>query len=218
MTITQEQFDSLLSWLNADREVAGKSYEAIRSSLVKTFVLYGFNDAEDLADETINRVMSRLPDIVIGYTSEPAYYFHGVARNIIRERRRRREISGEGVEVVVEPQAEPSEKSVCLGHCLRTLSASKRNLILEYYLYEGVRKIEHHKDMAVELKITTGAIRNRAHKIRSNLADCMRECALIKRGQPCPLRSLLRALPQKGTQDTKVKRDSGYVLSVPFCG
>jgi len=218
VTITQEQFDSLLSWLNADRELAGKSYEAIRSSLVKTFVLNGYNDAEDLADETINRVISRLPDIVIGYTSEPAYYFHGVARNIIRERRRRREISGEGVEIVVEPQAEPSEKSVCLGHCLRRLPANKRDLILEYYLYEGIRKIEHHRDMAVEMKISTGAIRNRAHKIRSNLADCMRECALIKKGQPCPLRSLLGDLPQKGTESTKGNRNSGYVLSVPFSG
>src|SRR6185436_4215296 len=102
-------FDSLLSWLNADRELAGKSYEAIRSSLVKTFVLNGYNDAEDLADETINRVISRLPDIVIGYTSEPAYYFHGVARNIIRERRRRREIAAERIEISVDPRVEPNE-------------------------------------------------------------------------------------------------------------
>lgn len=193
MTITQQQFDSLLSWLNADREIAAKSYETIRSSLVKTFVLNGFNDAEDLADETINRVMGRLPDIRMCYTNDPAYYFHGVARNVVRERRRRREISAEQVVIIVEPKVEPSEESVCLGHCLRRLSASKRDLILEYYLYEGQRKVEHHKDMAGALKITTGAIRNRAHKIRSNLADCMRQCALIKKGQQCPLRQVLRS-------------------------
>ena len=191
MTITQEQFDSLLSWLNADRELAAKSYEAIRSSLVKTFVFNGFNDAEDLADETINRVMGRLQDIRMRYTNDPAYYFHGVARNVIRERRRRKEISAEQIVIVVEPKVEPSEESVCLGHCLHRLSASKRDLILEYYLYEGHRKVAHHKDMAGALKITTGAIRNRAHKIRSNLADCMRECALIKKGQQCPLRQAL---------------------------
>jgi DNA-directed RNA polymerase specialized sigma24 family protein len=192
MTITKEQFESLLCWLNTDRELAGKRYEAIRSSLVKTFVLNGFNDAEDLADETINRVMGRLPDIRAGYINEPAYYFRGVARNVIRERRRRKEIPGERIEIAVEPKTEPSENVVCLGHCLRRLSASKRNLILDYYLYEGHSKIEHHKVMAGELKITTGAIRNRAHKIRSNLVDCMRQCALIKKGRPCPLRSLLR--------------------------
>ena len=190
MTVTQEQFDSLLSWLNVDRELAGKRYETIRSSLVKTFVLNGFNDAEDLADETINRVIGRLSEIRRGYTNEPAYYFHGVARNVVRERRRRKEISAEHVEISVEPRVEPSEESVCLGHCLRRLSARKRDLILDYYLYEGHRKIEHRKGMAGELKITTGAIRNRAHKIRSGLADCMRECALIKKGQQCPLRSL----------------------------
>ena len=191
MTITQENFESLLNWLNSDRELAGKSYETIRSSLVKTFVLNGFNDAEDLADETINRVMRRLPDIRIGYTSEPAYYFHGVARNIVRERRRRKEIAAERIEISVDPRVEPNEEQVCLGHCLHRLSAGKRNLILDYYLYEGHSKVEHHKHMAGELKITPGAIRNRAHKIRSNLADCMRECALIKRGYQCPLRSLV---------------------------
>jgi RNA polymerase sigma factor (sigma-70 family) len=212
--ITQEQFDSLLSWLNTDRELAGKRYEAIRRSLVKTFVLNGFNDAEDLADETINRVMGRLPDIRIGYTSEPAYYFHGVARNVIRERRRRKEINAERVEIVIEPDAEPSEKSVCLGHCLRRLSASKRNLILDYYLHEGHRKVEHHKGMAVDLKISTGAIRNRAHKIRSNLADCMRECALIRNGQQCPLRSLLATKKPKNLK----KRNSDYVPSVALRG
>jgi RNA polymerase sigma factor (sigma-70 family) len=188
--ITQEKFDSLLSWLNADRDLAAKSYETIRSNLVKTFVLNGFNDAEDLADETINRVMVRLADIRMGYTNEPAYYFHGVARNVVRERRRRKEISTEYVEVSVAPKVEPSEESVCLGHCLHRLSANKRDLILNYYLYDGNRKIKHHRDMAGELKITIGAIRNRAHKIRSNLADCMRHCALIKKGQPCPLQSL----------------------------
>ena len=190
MTITQEKFDCLLNWLNSDRELAGKSYESIRSSLVRTFVLNGFNDAEDLADETINRVMGRLPEIRMGYTSEPAYYFHGVARNIVRERRRRKEIAAERIEISVEPKVEASEEHVCLGHCLRRLPASKRNLILDYYVYEGQSKVEHHKHMAGELKITTGAIRNRAHKIRSNLADCMRECALIKKGRTCPFRSI----------------------------
>jgi len=205
MTITQEQFDSLLSWLNADRELAAKSYETIRSSLVKMFVLNGFNDAEDLADETINRVMGRLPEIRTGYISEPAYYFHGVARNIVRERRRRREISAEHIEITVEPRVEPSEESLCLGHCLRRLSESKRDLILDYYLYEGHRKVEHHKDMAGELKITTGAIRNRAHKIRSNLADCMRECTLIKKGRQCPLRALRAVLEPTHAERPKIR-------------
>jgi RNA polymerase sigma factor (sigma-70 family) len=185
MTVTQEQFDLLLAWLGSDRDSAGKKYEAIRSGLVKIFISKGFSDAEDLADETINRVMVRLPDIRANYFGEPACYFHGVARNIIRESQRRKEVTSGVIEGRVEPELERSEKHDCLGHCLNRLPASQRDLILNYYLYEGHRKVEHHKRMAGRLNITEGAIRNRAFQIRLSLEHCMRHCALAKKGRPC---------------------------------
>ena len=185
MTITQEQFDSLLTWLGNDRDVAGRKYETIRSGLVRIFVSKGFSDAEDLADETINRVMVRLPDIRANYRGEPACYFHGVARNIIRESLRRKEVTANVVESRVEPESAPNEDHDCLGDCLDRLPASKRDLILEYYLYDGHDKVENHKRMAGQLKITEGAIRSRAYQIRLNLENCMRQCTLRKNGR-CP--------------------------------
>ena len=176
MTITQEQFDSLLTWLGNDREVAGRKYETIRRGLVRIFVSKGFSDAEDLADETINRVMVRLPDIRAKYRGDPACYFHGVARNIIRESTRRKEVPAGVIEGRVEPERELEEEHDCLGHCLDHLPASKRDLILQYYLYDGHDKIEHHKRMAGQLNITEGAIRSRAYQIRMNLENCMRQC------------------------------------------
>jgi RNA polymerase sigma factor (sigma-70 family) len=184
--ITQQQFDSLLSWLAPDRDFAGKKYETIRSGLVRIFISKGFNNAEDLADETINRVMLRLPDIRKGYEGEPARYFHGVARNIIRESRRRKEIAMEvkGVQPQV-PPLDARDEHDCLGHCLQLLSSSKRDLILSYYLYDGHDKVEHHKQMAGELNITKGAYRSRAHQIRLSLEKCMRECPLRQKNL-CP--------------------------------
>ena len=178
MTITQEQFDSLLTWLGTDRELAGRKYETIRSGLVRVFVSKGFSNAEDLADETINRVMVRLPDIRAKYSGDPAYYFHGVARNIIRESHRRKEVTVSVIEGRVEPAREPDEAHDCLAHCLDSLPASKRDLILDYYLYEGHDKVEHHKRRAVQLNISEGAFRSRAHQIRLNLENCMRQCPL----------------------------------------
>jgi RNA polymerase sigma factor (sigma-70 family) len=186
VTITQEQFDSLLTWLGNERDVAGRRYETIRSGLVRIFVSKGFSDAEDLADETINRVMMRLPDIRAGYKGEPAYYFRGVARNVIRESGRRREINGDIIDRAAEPQPESSPEHDCLGHCLDRLPVNKRDLILEYYLYDGHDKIEHHKQMAGELQITEGAIRSRAFQIRTRLENCMRQCPLLKQGRRCP--------------------------------
>ena len=183
MTITQEQFDSLLDWLAADRELAGTKYETIRSGLIRIFVSKGFNDAEDLADETINRVMVRLPDIRGNYVGEPARYFHGVAKNIIRERAHRKEIPAGVVDLCVQPEPEAVEEQVCLEHCLQSLPTTKRDLILDYYLYKGHNKVEHRKRMAGKLNITMNAFRSRAFQIRLHLQDCMRQCALKRTGR-----------------------------------
>jgi RNA polymerase sigma factor (sigma-70 family) len=176
LSITQEQFDSLLEWLGGgDRELGAKKYETIRAGLVRMFIARGFNDAEDLADETINRVIARLPDIRENYDGEPTRYFYGVARNIFREQARRREIASEVSAVWVDPQ--PGSKELeCLERCLQLLSADKRELILDYFLYEGHDKIEHHKELAAELGITDGALRGRVHHIRATLVNCMRQC------------------------------------------
>ena len=180
MTITQEQFESLLTWLDSDRDLAGRKYETIRSGLVRIFVAKGFCDAEDLADETINRVMVRLPDIRANFRGLPACYFHGVARNIIRESTRRKEVAMGVVDCRVEPRFDPPDEHDCLGHCLDSLPTGRRDLIVEYYLYEGRQKVRHHKQMAGQLKITLGAIRNRAFQIRAHLENCMRHCRTVK--------------------------------------
>lgn len=185
MTITQEQFDSLLTWLGKDRDSAARRYQIIHAGLVRIFASKGFNDAEDLADETINRVMVRLPQIRGSYIGEPAYYFHGVAKNIIRESVRRKEISGSLKEARFDPvvgiQEDTKEDLNCLDHCLDRLSTQKKDLILDYYLYEGHQKIRHHKNMADQLRITEGAFRSRAHQIRLKLQNFMHQCACGRR-------------------------------------
>lgn len=176
LSITQEQFDSLLSWLSADRDLAGRKYEIIRAGLVRIFVTKGFSDAEDLADETIDRVITRLPDIRDNYEGEPTRYFHGVARNVMRETGRRKEVTVEVPAAWVDPRQSTREHE-CLEHCLQLLAQQKRDLILEYLLYEGHQKIEHHKLMAAELDITEGALRGRVHQIRIRVEACVRQCA-----------------------------------------
>ena len=179
MNITQSQFDSFLAWLATDRDAAAAKYENIRAALVRIFVSKGFNDAEDLADETINRVITRLAQIRDAYYGDPARYFHGVARNIIHERGRRKEIATEVIVICGDPQPEDSDdEHHCLQHCLQLLPRAKRDLILNYYLYDGQHKIAHHKQMAGKLRITEGAYRSRAHQIRLKLEKLMRQCPL----------------------------------------
>ena len=183
MVITSEQFEALLAWLDSDRESAGLKYELIRSSLLRVFVSKGLNNAEDLADETINRVILRLPDIKDNFCGEPVRYFHGVARNVVRETGRRKEIVMEVTAVTMFVDPIIGSELECLDACLGVLPPQKCDLILDYYLYEGHDKIEHHKQMARGLGITDGALRGRAHHIRSGLEECVRQCVGRKEKQ-----------------------------------
>ena len=176
MPDSKEPFEFLLRWLDPDRDKAGDKYETIRAGLVRIFVSKGFSDAEHLADEVIDRVTVRLPDIVEAYVGEPARYFHGVARNIILEARRCKELAIDMPEAWVDPRGAGSDASECLERCLEHLPAVKRDLILDYYLYVGHDKIEHHRGMAQELGISDGALRGRAHHIRAKLEQCVKQC------------------------------------------
>ena len=175
MTNDKEPFEALLKWLDLDRENAGKRYEVIRGGLIRIFVSNGLSDAEHYADVTIDRVVKRLPEIQATYVGDPAKYFHGVARNVLLESRRQREIA---TDVLPSPPAPPerSEMSECLSKCLGLLPPDKRAFILDYHLFKGHDKVEHHREMAGELSITKGAMRTRAHHLRTSLEKCVLEC------------------------------------------
>lgn len=176
LVITQESFDALLAWLDTDREAAGRKYETIRAGLIRIFVSQGFSDAEYLTDRTINIVINKLPEIREDYVGEPARYFYAVARNVAHEARRRREIATDKIPERPSQVTSTSDRYDCLIRCLKMLSHEKRELMLDYYLYEGRDKIEHHRRMARELGLTDGALRTRTHHIRANLEKCVLDC------------------------------------------
>ena len=176
MAITKELFDALLEWLDPDRDTAGQRYETIRAGLVRMFVSKGIRDAGHSADVTMDRVMKRLPEIRDSYVGDPVRYFHGVARNLIREAMRGKEVPTEVLPESLTKEPDVSDTSECLSNCLKKLPRDKRELILDYHLYHGKAKIEHHRQMAGELAISEGALRTRAHHLRVTLEKCVLEC------------------------------------------
>ena len=176
MNITKEPFDALLEWLDPDREKAGKRYERIRAGLIRIFVSKGLSDAEHYTDETIDRVIKRLPELKGNYVGDPVRYFHGVARNVMLEYGRRREVSTDVLPQRPTPETVRSDTHECLSNCLKQLPRDKREFILDYHLYQGHAKILHHRQMAEELKISEGALRTRAHHLRVNLEKCVVRC------------------------------------------
>ena len=176
MTITKEPFDALLEWLDPDREKAGARYELIRAGLIRMFVSKGLSDAEYYTDEAIDRVVKRLPEIQANYVGDKARYFHGVARNLVLEAGRRREVATDELPQRLVMEEVRSDASECLSKCLDELAADKKEFILDYHLYHGQAKIKHHRQMAVELSISEGALRTRAHHLRVSLEKCVLKC------------------------------------------
>ncbi|MDQ3253520.1 MAG: hypothetical protein M3R15_06380 [Acidobacteriota bacterium] len=172
--LTQAAFDSLLAWLDADRDQAGKKYENIRQRLIKIFTCRGRPDAEELADETINRVTIKAPEVAKEYVGDPALYFYGVAQKVYLESLRKRPPAVVPVEAARSDEIE--QEYECLERCLERLSPSGRELVLEYYQNDKRAKIDHRKQLAQKLGIAQNALRLRAHRIRATLQQCVQEC------------------------------------------
>jgi DNA-directed RNA polymerase specialized sigma24 family protein len=172
--LTQEAFDSLLTWLDSERDRAGRLYEEIRSRLIKIFICRGCTEAEDLADETINRVAKRVDEVAKTYSGDPALYFYGVANKVHLESLRRKPQMD-----VALPQRQTDEigpELNCLEQCLKTLRSENRELVLEYYQEERQAKIANRQRLAQKMGIPLNALRIRAHRIRAALKNCVKEC------------------------------------------
>ncbi len=183
--LTQDAFDGLLDWLDADRDHAGSKYETIRLRLIKIFTCRGCADAEDLADETINRVTAKVAEVAGSYIGDPIHYFWGVAHKVHLEYLRkshgrqaslvaagvgRQDPPLPGFAEDVQPEYE------CLERCLERLPAHSHDLVVGYYQHERLAKIEHRKRLAKELGIAVNALRIRAHRIRLALQQCVQHC------------------------------------------
>jgi len=179
--LTKDAFDRLLRWLDADPARAGATYERIRQKLIKIFIYRGSTVAEELADETINRVASRLPEFQASYTGDPILYFYGVARYVHQESTRKPTAA---LREVPRPTS-PSEAEAiyrCLEFCIDRLAAEQRSLILEYYSYGQHSKIAHRKGIARRCGFTLNVLRLRVHRIRVALQQCVRDG--LRRGMP----------------------------------
>lgn len=185
--ITQTGFDALLNWLDGNRETAGEKYEKIRQRLIRIFVGRGCFAAEELADETMNRVILKLPQVIENYCGEPAIYFYSVANYIHREWLRKQNktknlpLSETDNLRAKDSEFDDSESNYgCLETCLETLSANQRRLIIEYYRNEKTAKIEHRKKLANEMEISVNALQVKTYRIRTNLQKCVQNCVAGK--------------------------------------
>jgi DNA-directed RNA polymerase specialized sigma24 family protein len=175
--LTQDDFDRLLLWLHPDREQAALKYEKIQVRLIKIFVGRGCgDDAEHLADRTIDRVSRKLEagEVPEPYIGDQAVYFHSFVNNICHEHFRERK--PREIPPPVDPPDEIEEEHAYLERCMATLEEEDRSLVIEYYRFEKAAKIEHRGRLAMQLGIDVKALRLRVYRLRVRLRRCIEDC------------------------------------------
>jgi DNA-directed RNA polymerase specialized sigma24 family protein len=182
---SSEEFERFLLWLDKDREKSGQKYEEIRLSLTKIFYSRGCVTAQELASETLDRVVSACQKIINGYEGEPEIFCHAVAKNVFLEYTRNPKfvpLDNNGIQDNSAFDAQEKEaddiKYECLEKCLNEISPDQRELITKYH--SDSSKVEEKKakkrELEMTFKISYKSLRVRAYRIRNTLHDCIEKC------------------------------------------
>lgn len=181
---TQESFEKLLMSLHPDRERAGEKYELLRLKLVEYFQSRACLYAEELADETLNRLTKKVAE---GEEIRDALrYCYGLARWVWVEHSRRPEVKQMSFDelpvtpFVLQDSLVRKEREACFQYCLRQLPARERELVVEYWDHEDRSHRDARKEMAERLQITLTALRIRVSRIKDELQACFSDC--LERG------------------------------------
>lgn len=177
--LTREALAKFLACLDADVAQAGEQYEHIRLALLKFFDWRRAQFPEELADETLNRVIRKVHE---GETLRdvPSYCL-GVARLVWRESLKHPE-SRRAALAEIGPLAAPTvevaedERQACFERCLQELPPENRQIILHYYQDERREKINNRLALTERLGIPLNALRSRVQRIRDRLEQCVVRC------------------------------------------
>jgi DNA-directed RNA polymerase specialized sigma24 family protein len=201
--LTQIAFTRLLHWLDDGVDSGGERYLEMRRRLVSYFTRRNRPSADELADDTLNRIGRTLEQDGVIATRPPARYCYVVARFVLLEdlRRERRHVPLDEPFLTHAPKVrsitlvEADDRSSvrerrldALDRCLMALKPAQRELVVEYYRDTGRQKIERRRGMAERLGITMNALGIRVCRIRDSLMACVSQCRAGAHVQDAPCR------------------------------
>jgi|SRR5579872_1293294 len=177
-----EDFKRLLARLDADPTVAWQAYYNLRRKLVVFFEHNRHVDAEELAEEALDRIAKKADSYEIENVAEFAF---GVARNLRRESFRQTvaKVPIEDMQGELPAKDGDPEKTIVEGidtkrnlqlfrKCLNQLEPRDRQLILAYYPPESENLEQQRQELAESLGINGGALRTRMARLREKLEEC----------------------------------------------
>jgi len=179
-----EGLESLIILLDAGGEgPPGTGYQLIRIKLIRYFAWQRCIAAEELTDETIDRVAKKIAQ---GEEIENlGGFFYGVARLVLKEFQREEQKQQRAVanlptsteEVGNDEEDDAAQlRRECNKKCLKDLTEAERDLIVTYCQPDGRPKKERRQDLATKLGIKRENLRLKAFRIREKLDKCVADC------------------------------------------
>jgi len=172
--LTADTFERLLEALDPDRERAAVAYERLRYRVIGLLRWWGSAAAEQLADDTLDRVARKLQEGAQIAPGSLGAYVRGVARLVFYESTREPLVPLAGREPEMPAPNDASEAADCLDRCLASWGAADRDLLLRYY--DAGKASDLRRQMADGLGISATALRIRTHRLRTRLERCVTTC------------------------------------------
>jgi DNA-directed RNA polymerase specialized sigma24 family protein len=175
--LTADQFETLLQRLDSDRERAAQSYENLRYKLIRFFEWSACAGAEELADETLDRVARKAGSLEI---HDVVRFMWGVAKKVRLEVQKKSanlvQLSSLGLDCGPPSLADQSrqeqmkdeERFQRMRQGLQRLPEEDRTLFLAYYDPERAG-FEQRKKLAENMGLSIGALRVRVNRLRDKL-------------------------------------------------
>lgn len=186
--LTQETFESLIRSLHVEEEAAVERYQHLHGRLVLYFMRHRSYHPEDLADQVINRLASKLAEGLAIANIEA--YALGIARLVVREEQARniqkercyQELeSNESVTQHTLDEAEISyqTREALMENQFAELPVAQRVMLARYHEGRGSRRIRERQKLAQDMGLSIGTLRKRIFDLQALLRNKLTKPASV---------------------------------------
>jgi DNA-directed RNA polymerase specialized sigma24 family protein len=168
----QTILDQLFRLLEPDARSTEEGFRQCRLKFIKFFAWRRCEDPENMADETISRLLKNVRAGQEISADHPYSYVYAIAVNVFKEYVRAKK-KGSVLAELDEARhvVAPPETDDCKKQCFEQLPREKRELLLRYYLDD---EEPHH--IAGDHGLSLNALRLQVHRIKQGLRRCCEDC------------------------------------------
>jgi len=177
--LNAESYSLLLQALSSNEDVAASEFTKLRDSLVRFFLIKGEMEADEAADETLDRLAAKLdgPVVIENLTK----YSFGIARLVFLENLRKTSKADQAVKAYAWERADriqPDEETDGFSRmrdCFGKLSDPDKDLLRSYFADVPRGRLDEERiQLAGSMGASLNNLRLKIFRLRRRLEDCVR--------------------------------------------